>query len=286
PGGPFSVVFRNGLGTRDISDTAFTFVTTGGTTASAASDASGGTVPVGTINNETQLITFGGTITGGTFTLNFNNYVTAAITFDPSAVTGPANNAAAIQSALLPLLTTGTGTLTVTAVSLFDYLVTFQGALGQRDVAQIGVTSNALAGTSPTIVTSTPFQGVAGETVGNLTLASAAGAAADLDTSAITLAPSNITVYDQSAADTGVTLSGGVDFAGTGRTLTINDGAAATDLLVAASFTGQTGAGLSFTGPGTTEYGGAAKYLYAGNTTFNEATLVLNKTPGPSIPGT
>src|SRR5439155_11617153 len=104
PGGPFSVIFRNGLGAQDVSDTALTFVTTGGTTASVATDSNGGNVPVGTINGETQLITFGGTITGGTFVLNFNNYTTAPITFDPNAATGPAANSAAMQAALPAIL--------------------------------------------------------------------------------------------------------------------------------------------------------------------------------------
>lgn len=160
-GGPFSVVFRNGLGTANLSNSAFTFVTTGGTTASVVSDADGGNVTPGTINGEVQLLTFSGTLNPGNFVLNFNNYVTAAIPFDTNVVGGAANNAAAIQNALQAMPTIGAGNVSVTAVSLIDYLVKFQGVFAQRDVVQIGVTTQ-LPGATITVSTATPGVVIAG----------------------------------------------------------------------------------------------------------------------------
>src|SRR5262249_16954726 len=98
-------------------------------------------------------------------------------------------------------------------------------------------------------------------------------------------APNNLTVYAQAGADSTATISGSIDLGTAGRTLTVNDGAAATDLNVSASFTGQTGASLAFNGPGTTEFSGGVRHLYAAHTTVNEGTLVLNKSVGPNILG-
>src|SRR5262249_16259049 len=167
PGGPLSVVYRNGLGAIDVSDTALTVPTAGGTTASVVKDADGGNAPAGTLNGEVQLITFGGTITGGAFTPDFHGYGTRHLPRNPA----PPPLAANIQNALPALTSLGAGNVTVTALSATDYRVNFQGLLNQRDVAQIALGTNGLTGTGPTIVTSTLFTGLPGESIGALTLA-------------------------------------------------------------------------------------------------------------------
>src|SRR5262249_2287564 len=73
--------------------------------------------------NAVQTITFGGTITGGTFTLSFNGLTTGPITWSATAATLQTN----IQNALLALPNIGTGNVAVAGPRPFT--ITFRGAL-------------------------------------------------------------------------------------------------------------------------------------------------------------
>jgi hypothetical protein len=119
--------------------------------------------------DEVQTILFGGTPTGGTFTLTFDGHTTSAITWSSTNATLVSNIDTALEA--LPNIgsggvTTGsTGTLTngIGTVS-----VTFAGAnVSKLDVATLTY-SSSLTGTNPTIT-------IAESTVG--TLATGRGAA-------------------------------------------------------------------------------------------------------------
>ena len=94
-------------------------------------------IPAGV--NEVQTLTFGGTITGGTFTLTFNNYVTDRISYSSTPATLVAN----IQAALDALPTIGGGehgSRFVVRYGLHDYVPRSTGRsrrcrFGRRTVA-------------------------------------------------------------------------------------------------------------------------------------------------------
>lgn len=107
-------------------------------------------------NNEVQLLTPGGTISGGTWTITFGGQTTSALAYNA--------NAAAIQAALELLSTVGTGNVSVTGgpISSGSVTLTFQNALGNTNVAQVTVGTGSLTGTAPTLTPSTTTAGSAG----------------------------------------------------------------------------------------------------------------------------
>lgn len=107
-------------------------------------------------NNEVQLLTPGGTISGGTWTITFGGQTTSALAYNAAA--------AAIQAALEALSTIGTGNVAVTGgpISSGAVTLTFQNNLGNTNVAQVTVGTGSLTGSSPTLTPSTSTQGSAG----------------------------------------------------------------------------------------------------------------------------
>jgi hypothetical protein len=110
--------------------------------------------------SEVQTITFGGTPTGGTFTLTFNGYTTAAISWSSTNSTLVANidaalgalasvNGAANVTTAVGTMTSGIGTITVT----------FAGELAKKNVPLM-TSSSSLTGTSPTLAVATTTAGV------------------------------------------------------------------------------------------------------------------------------
>jgi hypothetical protein len=102
--------------------------------------------------NEVQALTITGSPTGGHFTASFQG----------SAPTDPiAHNATAatVQAELAKLPTIGIGNVAVTGPAGGPYHVTFQGALGATNVAQLSVTHAFTGGTNATITPSTTTPG-------------------------------------------------------------------------------------------------------------------------------
>jgi len=110
--------------------------------------------------NEVQTLTIGGTPTGGTFTLTFDGWTTAAITWTATdatlltrintALDALANGAASAIVATAGTLSSGIGTVTLT----------FSGApLDKRAVPTMTATSS-LTGTSPTLAIAETTPGV------------------------------------------------------------------------------------------------------------------------------
>lgn len=109
--------------------------------------------------HEVQTVTITGTPTGGTFTLTYAGQVTAAIAYDATA--------AAVLSALEALSNIAVGDVVVTGGPGpgTPYVVTFGGALGAADVAQMTANGTGLTGGT------TPAVGVTTTTPGNYQLA-------------------------------------------------------------------------------------------------------------------
>ena len=106
------------------------------------------------VTDEVQAVAFGGTATGGSFTLTFGAATTGAIAWNATAPT--------VQSALEALSTVGAGNVLVTGgpAPSAPFTVTFVGALGGTDVAQMTADGALLTGTFPTVTVSTVTQGV------------------------------------------------------------------------------------------------------------------------------
>ncbi|HYV36642.1 MAG TPA: NHL repeat-containing protein, partial [Gemmataceae bacterium] len=96
--------------------------------------------------NVVETITFGGTITGGSFTLTFKGATTGPITYSSIVASLVAN----IQSALNALPTVGVGNSVVSATSLASANVAFQGALGLA-IQPAFVATSSLTGSSPAV---------------------------------------------------------------------------------------------------------------------------------------
>ena len=111
--------------------------------------------------NEVQTITFGGTVSGGTFTITLDGETTAAIAYNATT--------AAVQAALEGLSNLAPGDVTVTG-SAGAYVLTYGGASAGRDVPAVTYTSS-LTGTSPTITVATTTGGGSGVTDGSDVLA-------------------------------------------------------------------------------------------------------------------
>ena len=270
-----------------------TFATAGGTTVTGPfKDGDGGNQAPGTLGNQVPLLTFPPSITGGNFTLQFSNYISDLIAWSAT----PATLATNIRTALEAMPVIGTGNVAVTSLSATEYLVTFQGILGQRDVSELVVpgTSTGFVGTTAPLVVGTIYGGVATDTINNtINIATGAGGGGDITTGGLSLALGNTTQNNSitintlahAGANSAATLAGNIDLFTATRAITVNDGLAATDLNVSATFSGQTSAGLTLAGPGTIEYSGGVRQTYASNTTVNEGTLFLNKSVGPNILG-
>lgn len=117
-----------------------------------------GTITAGT--SEIQTLTIGGTPTGGTFKLKFENQVTTAITWSNNNTT----LLAAIQAALDALVSLGTngcvaaaGTLTA---GIGTITLTFGAARAKQAVETMSVFANNLTGTSPTLAIAETTPGV------------------------------------------------------------------------------------------------------------------------------
>jgi hypothetical protein len=109
--------------------------------------------------NEVQLLTFSGTITGGSFILRFNNRQTGPISWSATSAT----LVSSIDSALKALASIGSdgvhtaaGTL---AAGIGTVTVTFIGKNAKLDVAQM-TTTNSLTGSGANLVISTLTPGV------------------------------------------------------------------------------------------------------------------------------
>ena len=113
-----------------------------------------------TFTNEVQTLTFGGTITGGTFILAFNGETTSAISWSSTNATLVSN----IDTALGALasvggagnVTTAVGTMTA---GIGTITVTFVNDLGERNVPLMTKDSTNLTGTVPTLAVSLTTEG-------------------------------------------------------------------------------------------------------------------------------
>ena len=118
--------------------------------------------PTAPINgtSEVETITFGGTITGGSFVLRYGNQNTGPIPW--SSVNATLINS--IQTALLSLGSIKSGGVVVTAGTLTagigTVLVTFQNQLAVLTMNPITVVTNGLTGTSPTVAVTVTTLGV------------------------------------------------------------------------------------------------------------------------------
>lgn len=107
--------------------------------------------------NEVQTATITGAPTGGTFVLTFGDVATTDLAYNATA--------AAVQTALQALPGIGAGNVTVTGSAGGPYTVTFTGALGGQNVAQLTATGDFTGGTTPAISVATTTPGVAGNLV-------------------------------------------------------------------------------------------------------------------------
>ena len=105
---------------------------------------------------EVQLLTFGGTITGGWFRINYDGNPSPAITWSPTAST-LVNN---IQTALDQ--TFGGGNTVVASLSATEYTISFTGNLN-ANLQQITTDGSLLIGTAPTVTASTISDGAYNE---------------------------------------------------------------------------------------------------------------------------
>lgn len=106
--------------------------------------------------SEVQLLTPGGTISGGTWTITFEGQTTAALDFDA--------NAATVQAALEALSTIGTGNILVTGgpIDSGAITLTFRNQLGFQNVSQVTVDDGSLTGSTPSVTPSTTTAGSSG----------------------------------------------------------------------------------------------------------------------------
>lgn len=88
--------------------------------------------------NEVQTVTIDAAVTGGTFTLSFENAETAGIAYNAAAAT--------VQTALEGLLTIGSSNVSVTGSAGGPYTVTFQGDLAATDVELLVGDGSSLTG--------------------------------------------------------------------------------------------------------------------------------------------
>lgn len=110
--------------------------------------------------DEVQTITFGTGITGGTFKLNFDGQITAAITWTATDATLVSN----IDAALEALGNIGTGGVTTAAGTVTSGIgtvtVTFVAAKGKLAVSTMTVANNSLTGTTHVVSVAETTPGV------------------------------------------------------------------------------------------------------------------------------
>ena len=100
-----------------------------------------------------QTLTVSGTVSGGTYIINFRGQQTASLAYNATA--------AAIQAALEALGAIGSGNVAVTGGALpgTPATITFQGALAGLDVPAVTITSSLTGGGSYLVATPTPGVG-------------------------------------------------------------------------------------------------------------------------------
>jgi hypothetical protein len=105
--------------------------------------------------DEVQLITPGGTVTGGHWHITFSGQTTAELAWNATAAT--------VQAALEALSNVGEGNIAVTGgpLNVGPFTLTFVVSLGGTNVDEVTLTSS-LTGTLPTITASTDNAGVTG----------------------------------------------------------------------------------------------------------------------------
>jgi len=117
-----------------------------------------GTPGAGT--SEVQTLTIGGTPDGGTFKLEFDGQMTAAITWSSTNNTLRDN----VDAALEALTNIGTGGVTVAVGTMTSGVgtltITFAGNLVKKVVNLITVALNSLTGTTPTVAVEETTPGV------------------------------------------------------------------------------------------------------------------------------
>jgi hypothetical protein len=110
--------------------------------------------------SEVQTLTIGGTPTGGTFTLAFDGFTTAPITWSATNATLIAN----IDTALEALPNIGTNGVTTAAgtvtAGIGTITITFAANLAALAVPTITVVANNLTGTAPTLAVAETTPGV------------------------------------------------------------------------------------------------------------------------------
>lgn len=111
--------------------------------------------------DEVQTITIGGTPTGGTFTLTFEGFTTAPITWSATNNTLIAN----VDAALGALPNIGSASNVTTADSTLssgigDLTVTFVAAMGKKAVGLMTANGASLTGSSPTVTVAETTPGV------------------------------------------------------------------------------------------------------------------------------
>lgn len=113
--------------------------------------------------NEVQTVTITGEPTGGTFTLTYSGQTTSALAYNATA--------AQVATALKALSNIGDTDVQVTGANGGPYTVTFIGALGETNVAQMTASGASLTGgTSPDVTVATATAGVTGTAAQNVDL--------------------------------------------------------------------------------------------------------------------
>jgi hypothetical protein len=110
--------------------------------------------------DEVQTLTIGGTPTGGTFTITFDGFTTAPITWTATDAT----LIAAVDAALEALPNIGTGGVTAADGTLTSGIgtitLTFAGANTAKRAQPLAVANSSLTGTDPTAVITETTPGV------------------------------------------------------------------------------------------------------------------------------
>lgn len=104
-----------------------------------------GVITSSSVEADLQLIKFGGTVSGGTFTLTYNGQTTTAIAYNAAA--------SAVQAALQALSNIGSGNVLVTGgPGPASYTVAFTQAYeNSNEVYALTANGGSLTGTSPTV---------------------------------------------------------------------------------------------------------------------------------------